>query len=150
MEQNDPTPSIRDAHASLSGSLPFADTADFEAADRGFLGTLDDPAIRNAAGEVVWDASTYDFLDGDAPETVNPSLWRQSTLVTKHGLFEVVPGLYQVRGLDLSVMSLIEGDTGVIVVDPLIAEETAAAAYRLYRSIVSKSASVPKLGSTSR
>ena len=133
MEQNDPTPSIRDAHTSLSGSLPFADTADFEAADRGFLGTLDDPAIRNAAGEVVWDASTYDFLDGDAPETVNPSLWRQSRLVAKHGLYEVVEGIYQARGFDLSVMSFIETDSGVIVVDPLIAAETAAAALALYR-----------------
>jgi alkyl sulfatase BDS1-like metallo-beta-lactamase superfamily hydrolase len=133
MEQNDPAPSIRDAHTSLSGSLPFADTADFEAADRGFLGTLDDPAIRNAAGEVVWDASTYDFLDGDAPETVNPSLWRQSRLVAKHGLYEVVEGVYQARGFDLSVMSFIETDSGVIVVDPLIAAETAAAALALYR-----------------
>lgn len=133
MIQNDPTASIDSAHRSLSSSLPFAETADFDDAQRGFLGTLDDPAVRNEAGEVVWDASTYAFLDGDAPASVNPSLWRQSTLVAKHGLFEVVPGLYQVRGLDLSVMSFIETDTGVIVVDPLISAETAAAALGLYR-----------------
>ena len=127
MIQNDPTASIESAHRSLSSSLPFGDTADFDAAERGFLGTLNDPAIRNEAGEVVWDASSFAFLDGDAPISVNPSLWRQSILVAKHGLFEVVPGLYQARGLDLSVMSFIETDTGVIVVDPLISAETAAA-----------------------
>lgn len=133
MRQNDPTPSIESANHALLDTLPFSDTADLDAADRGFLGTLDDPAIRNDAGEIVWDASSYDFLQGDAPSTVNPSLWRQSKLVAKHGLFEVVEGLYQVRGLDLSVMSFIEGDTGVIVVDPLISAETAKAALALYR-----------------
>jgi len=133
MKQNDPTPSIRSANRALTDALPFGDTADVEDAERGFLGTLDDPAIRNAAGEVVWDASTYDFIEGEAPDTVNPSLWRQSALVARHGLFEVVEGVYQVRGLDLSVMSFIEGDTGVIVVDPLISAETAAAALALYR-----------------
>ena len=90
MQQNDPTTSIADANRALLGSLPFADTGDFDDADRGFLGTLDDPVIRDAAGKPVWDASAYDFVDGDAPETVNPSLWRQSKLVAKHGLFEVV------------------------------------------------------------
>ncbi|WP_025156488.1 alkyl/aryl-sulfatase [Leifsonia aquatica] len=133
MRQNDPTPSIESANRALLDTLPFSDTADLDAADRGFLGTLDDPAIRNDAGEIVWDASSYDFLQGDAPSTVNPSLWRQSKLVAKHGLFEVVEGLYQVRGLDLSVMSFIEGDTGVIAVDPLISAETAKAALALYR-----------------
>ncbi|WP_232497967.1 alkyl/aryl-sulfatase [Agromyces humatus] len=111
----------------------MSDTADFSAVERGFLGTLDDPAIRNADGDVVWDASTYDFLEGDAPTSVNPSLWRQGKLVARHGLFEVVPGLYQIRGLDLSVTSFIEGDTGVIVLDPLLTKETGAAALALYR-----------------
>ncbi|WP_374977529.1 alkyl/aryl-sulfatase [Microbacterium trichothecenolyticum] len=133
MQQREPEASIRDAQAAALAALPFDDVDDFAAADRGFIGTLDDPKIRNDKGEVVWDASTYDFVEGDAPDSVNPSLWRQSKLVAKHGLFEVVPGLYQVRGLDLSVMSVIEGDTGVIVVDPLISVETAAAAMALYR-----------------
>ncbi len=133
MNQNDPTPSIVAANEELLTKLPFADTDDFAAVERGFLGTLDDPAIRNAAGDVVWDASTYDFLEGDAPASVNPSLWRQSKLVAKHGLFEVTEGLYQVRGLDLSVTSFIESDTGVIVVDPLLTAETGAAALALYR-----------------
>ncbi|MGX5772584.1 alkyl/aryl-sulfatase [Microbacterium trichothecenolyticum] len=133
MQQREPEASIRAAHAAALAALPFDDTDDFAAADRGFIGTLDDPQIRNDKGEVVWDASTYDFVQGEAPESVNPSLWRQSKLAAKHGLFEIVPGLYQVRGLDLSVMSFIEGDTGVIVVDPLISIETAAAAMALYR-----------------
>jgi alkyl sulfatase BDS1-like metallo-beta-lactamase superfamily hydrolase len=134
MQQRRPEASIREAQAKALASLPFDDTDDFAAADRGFIGTLDDPKIRNDKGEVVWDASTYDFLEGDAPDSVHPSLWRQSKLVAKHGLFEVVPGLYQIRGLDLSVMSFVEGDSGVIVVDPLISKETAAAALALYRT----------------
>ena len=119
MEQKPVSTHIEAQHAELLTSLPLSDTADFDAVKRGFLGTLDDPAIRNAAGEVVWDASTYDFLEGDAPTSVNPSLWRQGKLVAKHGLFEVVPGLYQIRGFDLSVTTFVEGDTGVIVLDPL-------------------------------
>ncbi|WP_292764051.1 alkyl/aryl-sulfatase [Microbacterium sp. UBA3486] len=133
MSANEATSAIVSQQKALREQLPFADETDFENADRGFIGTLDDPKIRDAAGKVVWDASTYDFLSGDAPDTVNLSLWRQSKLVTKHGLFEVVPGLYQIRGLDLSVMSFVEGDTGVIVIDPLISKETAAAALALYR-----------------
>lgn len=133
MEQREPSEAVIAAHETLSGTLPFGDDADFAAADRGFIGTLDDPVVRNDRGDGVWDASAFDFVDGDAPASVNPSLWRQSKLVAKHGLYEVVPGLYQVRGLDLSVTSFIEGDTGVIVVDPLISKETGAAALALYR-----------------
>lgn len=133
MKQNDPTAPVADANAALVGTLPFDDTTDFDDADRGLLGTLADPVIRDGDGNTVWDASAYDFVDGDAPASVNPSLWRQSRLVAKHGLFEVVEGIYQVRGLDLSVMSFIETDNGVIVVDPLISRETAAAGLALYR-----------------
>ncbi|MET4159994.1 alkyl sulfatase dimerization domain-containing protein [Agromyces sp. PvR057] len=133
MQHQDPTDAIIAANAELAARLPFADDADFAAVERGFIATLEDPKILDAAGEVVWDASTYDFIQGEAPDSVNPSLWRQSRLVAKHGLFEVVPGLYQIRGLDLSVMSFVEGDTGVIVIDPLISKETAAAALGLYR-----------------
>lgn len=134
MRHTPPTPPIEAAHRATLNALPFSDHADFVDAERGYLGTLDNPVIRNAAGEVVWDTSSYDFLDGEAPLTVNPSLWRQSMLVAKHGLFEVVEGIYQARGLDLSVMSFIETDAGVIVVDPLISAETATAALGLYRA----------------
>ncbi|MFG2820504.1 alkyl/aryl-sulfatase [Kitasatospora sp. NPDC048365] len=113
--------------------LDFADTTDFENADRGFLGTLADPRITGPDGRVVWDATAYAFLDAECPDTANPSLWRQGQLTARHGLYEVTQGIYQVRGLDMSNMTLVEGDTGVIVVDPLISVETAAAALALYR-----------------
>ena len=113
--------------------LDFNDRADFDDVERGFVGTLDDPVISAADGHVVWNCSKYDFITGDAPDTASPSLWRQGRLAAKHGLFEVTEGVYQVRGLDLSNMSLVETDSGVIVIDPLMSTETAAAALGLYR-----------------
>ncbi|MCB7136165.1 alkyl/aryl-sulfatase [Cellulosimicrobium marinum] len=117
----------------LLDSLPFSDTQDVEDAARGFLGRRTPGAVTADDGRVVWDGDTYDFLTGDAPDTVNPSLWRQSTLVAQQGLYEVVEGIYQVRGLDLSNVTFVEGTRGVIVIDPLISTETAAAALALYR-----------------
>jgi len=121
-------------HRGQLETLPFEDTDDFEAATRGFLGALEPGVVRNAEGRIVWDNDSYAFLRGAAAETVNPSLWRQSQLLTKQGLYEVVPGIYQVRGFDLSIMTLVEGDRGVVVIDPLISMETAAAALGLYRT----------------
>ena len=117
----------------LLESLPFSDTQDFTDAQRGFLGRREPSAVTADDGRVVWDNGTYSFLDGDAPDTVNPSLWRQSKLVATDGLFEVVPGIYQVRGMDLSNITFVEGEEGVIVIDPLISTETASAALSLYR-----------------
>ncbi len=111
----------------------FADRADFANADRGFLGTLEPMVIKAADGRVVWDMDSWGFLAGDCPETANPSLWRQAQLTAKHGLYEVTGGIYQVRGFDMSNMTLVESDHGVIVIDPLISQETAAAAIALYR-----------------
>lgn len=133
MDQKPASQHIVDANASLRETLPFDDRRDFDDADRGFLGALEPGVVRAADGRVVWDNDSYAFLSGDAPSTVNPSLWRQSTLVAKQGLYEVVEGIYQVRGLDLSNITFVEGDTGVIVIDPLISTETAAAALGLYR-----------------
>ncbi|NUR87055.1 MAG: MBL fold metallo-hydrolase [Nonomuraea sp.] len=113
--------------------LPFHDTGDFEDADRGFIAALNPPVIRSKNGGVVWDADSYAFLADECPGTAHPSLWRQSQLCARHGLYEVADGIYQVRGLDLSNMTLVEGDTGVIVVDPLASTECAAAALKLYR-----------------
>jgi alkyl sulfatase BDS1-like metallo-beta-lactamase superfamily hydrolase len=118
----------------LAETLPFADRQDFEDAHRGFIAALEPCVVRDESGRVVWDNDSYAFLAGDAPDSVNPSLWRQSQLNAIQGLFEVVPGLYQVRGLDGSVMSFIEGERGVIVVDPLVSKETAVAAMALYRA----------------
>ncbi|HEY7071252.1 MAG TPA: alkyl sulfatase dimerization domain-containing protein [Acidimicrobiales bacterium] len=115
--------------------LPWNDTQDFEDVERGFLARSEDRQVRADDGRVVWDLDAYAFLDGPAPDTVHPSLWRQGRLLTCDGLFEVVPGIYQLRGFDLSVMSVIEGDEGVVVIDPLISKETAAAAFALYRSV---------------
>lgn len=125
-------PSIVAQHEQLTKSLPMHDRQDFEDAWRGFVAALEPGAV-HADGRVVWDADSYAFLGGEAPDTVNPSLWRQSTLNAIQGLFEVVPGIYQVRGLDLSVVSFVEGERGVLVIDPLISAETAAAALALYR-----------------
>ncbi|TLQ42249.1 alkyl/aryl-sulfatase [Streptomyces marianii] len=111
----------------------FDDETDFDNADRGFIASLANPRITGADGSPVWDAAAYGFLAGDCPDTAHPSLWRQGQLVARHGLYEVTEGIYQVRGLDLSNMTLVEGDTGVIVIDPLISVETAAAALALYR-----------------
>jgi alkyl sulfatase BDS1-like metallo-beta-lactamase superfamily hydrolase len=119
-------------HATAT-ALPFEDTTDFDDARRGLIGRLEPCVVHAADGRVVWDNSSYAFLDGPAPATVNPSLWRQSQLAAMDGLFEVVPGVYQVRGMDLSNISFIEGDTGVLVIDPLISTETAKAALDLYR-----------------
>ena len=133
MEHKAATPVIESANAEQRGLLPFADTADFTDADRGFIAALDPCVITAADGRVVWDNDAYAFLRDDSPPSVHPSLWRQSTLAAKQGLYEVVEGIYQVRGLDLSNITFIEGDTGLIVIDPLISTETAAAALALYR-----------------
>ena len=117
----------------MSDLPSFEDRTDFENADRGFVAALTPGVVKDRNGRVVWDADAYRFLDGDCPDTANPSLWRQSQLCAKQGLFEVTDGIYQVRGLDLSNISFIEGDTGVIVIDPLISTECAAAALALYR-----------------
>ena len=127
------TSTIVDQQRELRARLPFHDTQDFDDARRGLIAPLAG-AVTADDGRLVWDNSTYDFLEGECPDTVNPSLWRQSQLVATAGLFEVVPGIYQVRGLDLSNISFVEGETGVIVIDPLISVETAAAALALYRA----------------
>jgi alkyl sulfatase BDS1-like metallo-beta-lactamase superfamily hydrolase len=133
MENKPPTPTIEAAHREHLSTLPFEDTRDFEDADRGFIGAKHPCVIKAADGRVVWDNDVYAFLDGDAPTTVHPSLWRQSSLVAKQGLYEVVEGIYQVRGFDLSNITFVEGDTGIIVIDPLVSTEVAAAALALYR-----------------
>lgn len=134
MQNKTVIPTVEEAHRSVLSSMPFEDTADFDDADRGFIAKLEPGIVSAADGRTVWDNDSYDFLAGEAPTTVNPSLWRQSQLVAKQGLYEVVEGIYQVRGLDLSNITFVEGATGVIVIDPLISSETAAAALGLYRA----------------
>lgn len=114
-------------------SPSFVDGEDFANASRGFVGSLKPCIIRDANGRVVWDNDQYAFLEADCPSTANPKLWRQSRLCFKQGLFKVVDGIYQVRGLDLSNLTIVEGQRGVIIIDPLISSECAAAALDLYR-----------------
>ncbi|MGW4248385.1 MBL fold metallo-hydrolase, partial [Nocardia sp. NPDC004722] len=128
----EPSKFIIDQNQRALKELPFADTTDQQDADRGFIAKLEPGIIKNDKGEVVWDDESYGFLQGNCPHSVHPSLWRQSGLVVKQGLYEVVPGIYQIRGLDLSNMTIIEGKTGVIIIDPLISTETAKAGLELY------------------
>ena len=121
------------ANAAVLQQLPFQDRRDFDAARRGFIGTLDTTEIRDAKGNVVWALAPYDFLKPEtAPATVNPSLWRQARLNLHHGLFQVTDRIYQVRGFDIANMTIIEGESGLIVIDPLTATETARAGLELY------------------
>ena len=119
--------------AEATAAYPFDDRQDFDDATRGRIGRRTQRQIVGDDGELVWDLDAYAFLAGECPDTANPSLWRQGQLLVEDGLFEVVPGIYQLRGFDLSVMTVVEGESGVIVIDPLISVETAAAAFELYR-----------------
>jgi alkyl sulfatase BDS1-like metallo-beta-lactamase superfamily hydrolase len=125
-------PAVKALNNAVLAKLPFDKQDDFQDAARGFIGTLPDAVVTGPNGNVVWSQKDYAFLEKAAPDTVNPSLWRQAQLNHHHGLFKVVEGVYQVRGIDLSNMTILEGDTGLIVVDPLLAVETAKAALDLY------------------
>ncbi|MFD8733603.1 alkyl/aryl-sulfatase [Streptomyces sp. NPDC059618] len=132
-EANPAEQAVERANEAVLRRFPFDDTRDLEDARRGFLGTARDSLVTDAGGGVVWDLDAYGFLERECPATANPSLWRQSRLCSEHGLFEVTEGVYQVRGFDLSNMTIVEGERGVLVIDPLICAETAAAALALYR-----------------
>jgi alkyl sulfatase BDS1-like metallo-beta-lactamase superfamily hydrolase len=113
--------------------LDFADNQDFEDATRGLIATEATLKITDKNGKTVWDQDSYEFISGDSPDSVNPSLWRQAKLNNIHGLFKVTEGIYQLRGYDLSNMTIIEGASGWIIVDPLTSSETAARAIRMAR-----------------
>jgi len=127
----DATDLTRQSNQQWLQRLPFDDRSDFDNARRGLLEAVDQPVV-NADGKTVWDLQRYAFLKGEAPATVNPSLWRIAQLNTLAGLFKVSEGIYQVRGLDLANMTLIEGEHGLIVMDPLLSLETARAGLAMY------------------
>lgn len=129
----DATEATRKAQAETAASLPEDTNEDFDLARKGFIGTIPNAKVLNDAGHAVWDMSRFDFIKDDAPDSVNPSLWRQAKLNSLHGLFKVTDGVYQVRNFDLSNITFLEGDTGYIVIDPLISAEPAAAALALMR-----------------
>jgi alkyl sulfatase BDS1-like metallo-beta-lactamase superfamily hydrolase len=107
------------------------DRKDFDFASRGFIATRQDPVIKRGDGRTAFDLSSYGFLEGEAPATTNPSLWRQAQILTRHGLFKVAERIYQVRGFDISTVSFIDAGPGWIVVDPLTTTEVARAALDL-------------------
>jgi alkyl sulfatase BDS1-like metallo-beta-lactamase superfamily hydrolase len=127
-------PSTVEAHAHAHSELNFSDTRDFDDVNRGFIGTLTDAHFLTNSGQVAWTMREHAFIEGEAPATVNPSLWRMATLNKVHGLFKVTDRIYQVRGFCLANITFVEGDTGLIVIDPLTFEEHARAALELYRA----------------
>ncbi|WP_204563521.1 MBL fold metallo-hydrolase, partial [Citrobacter cronae] len=130
----DATASTQQANNALFNQLPFSDNTDFTDAHKGFIAPIPQDVIKGEQGNVIWNPQQYAFIkEGDkAPDTVNPSLWRQSQLINISGLFEVTEGVYQIRNLDLSNMTIIEGKEGVTVVDPLVSAETAKVGMDLY------------------
>lgn len=120
-------------HEEAALDLPADDPLEVLDAHRGFIGTIADAEIRGAYGQLVWTLGGYEFLEEEqAPATAHPALWRHARLNTIHGLFHVTERIYQVRGFDVSNVTFIEGDSGLIVIDPLTCKETAAAALDLY------------------
>jgi alkyl sulfatase BDS1-like metallo-beta-lactamase superfamily hydrolase len=131
------TEATKAANAAVLKELPFKDKQAFEDSQKGFIAPLENNGVvKNEKGDVIYDLSKFDFLKGDkpAPDTVNPSLWRQAQIMEHYtGLFKVTEGIYQVRGLDISNITFIEAPDGVIVMDPLVSAETAKAGLDLYR-----------------
>lgn len=127
-----PSAATKAANSAAAAALPFGDTEDFAFVQRGLL-ARPDADVLGADGRVIRSFADDAKVAGPAPDTVNPSLWRNAQLVSESGLFEVVPGIWQVRGFDLANMTLIRGKTGLIVVDPLTTVETARAAMALAR-----------------
>ncbi len=113
-------------------ALPFNDRRDFEENEKGFIAAPDSMKIKAKAGHVAWDMEAYQFLaSGKEFKSIHPSLQRQSTLNLAFGLYEVIPGIYQVRGFDLSNVTFVKGKTGWIVFDPAMSQEPATAALEL-------------------
>ena len=113
--------------------LDFSDRKEFSNAVKGLIASPEALVIKDQDGRIVWSQEAYAFLDKDAPDTANPSLWRDAQLNHIYGLFEVMDGIYQVRGYDMANISFIKGDTGWIIVDPLMSKECAAAAFNLVK-----------------
>ena len=129
---SDATPTTLAANAQFAKDLKLDDPQDFEDAKRGFIAKPTGKLLA-ADGSVLYDYDAYQFIQGQAPDTVNPSLWRHARLNAEIGLFKVTDGIYQLRGFDLANITLIEGKTGWIVVDALTSRESSAAAMAFAR-----------------
>lgn len=130
------TAATRAALAAAAQDLPPEDGQDFDFATRGFIATWPEGVIRRDDGRPSFDLSSNDFIEGPAPDTVNPALWRQNRVMRAEGLFRLAPGLYQVRSFDNSSISFIETPNGWIVIDPLTVAEVARAAFTLLKQHV--------------
>jgi len=126
------SPTTAAVNQAVLKTLPFADRGDYEAARRGLVAAFEG-VIKDANGKPIWNAHQYDFLtQAQSPDSVNPSLWRMAQLNANAGLFQVTDKVYQIRGIDLANMTIIEGDDGLIIIDPLYVTETAKAGLELY------------------
>ncbi len=130
--QSEVTSTVQRANAAVASSAGLSDQTDLADARRGFI-AAPEGQVKDAGGNVVWDFGAFAFIKGDAPPTVNPSLWRQAVLNNQIGLFKVTDRIWQLRGFDLANITLVEGDTGWIVIDTLTSRETAAAAMAFAR-----------------
>ena len=129
----DATEATRAANRAAIAQVPLADRQSFEDARRGFIEALGDKLITRPDGRLVWTLQGYEFLESElAPDSVHPGLWRHARVNMANGLYRVTDRVYQLRGFDVSNMTIIEGDTGLIVIDPLISTEVAKAAMELY------------------
>ena len=130
-ESKGATENTERANAAVRQAMTMNDKRDFEDATRGLMAQLKDPIVKAADGRVVWNTQRYEFVKGDPPVTVNPSLWREQKLNSAAGLFKVVDGIYQIRGYDMANMTLVEGASGWIVIDTLFTEDVARAGLKL-------------------
>ena len=137
-DQGGASASTRAEQGEVVKQLPPEGARDAADSQRGFLATRKDPLILNAAGKPVWNLDAYAFVTGPAPDTVNPSLWRHMTHLKRHGLFAVTKNVWQVRGFDVSNMTVIRGASGWIVIDPLTSVEAAQAAMELVNQTLGK------------
>jgi alkyl sulfatase BDS1-like metallo-beta-lactamase superfamily hydrolase len=126
-----------DAQEKARKLLPFTDTQDFEESKRGFIAAPSYRRIMNDKGGVAWNMDNWDFLlKGQNYDSIHPSMQRQAILNMEYGLYEVTPGIYQVRGFDLANISFIKGKTGWIIIDPLTVKETARAALKFVNEVL--------------
>ena len=131
--QKEATEFTKKSNKELLNYLDFKNKTDYEDAKKGFIATIESGVINNGDGEFSYSMKQFAFLKGDAPNEANPSLWRQSELNAINGLFKVTENIYQIRGFDLANMTLIKGNTGWIIIDPLTVPATAAAAMQLVK-----------------
>lgn len=127
-----PTEITKNFNENLKKSLPFDNNIDFKEVEKGLIDTNEDLIIKGKLLDEIWNLKDYNFLNDDWKPTVNPSLWRQAQLNLYNGLFEVFESVFQVRGYDISNITIIEGGTGIIIIDPLVSEESAKSAMELY------------------